>query len=405
MRGFRSNTNFIGLLGCLFVVTLGYGVLLPVLPFFLEQIAENTTNTDNISFHFGILTAIYPVTLVILAPFWGRISDRIGHKALMLIGLSGFIFMQAMIAFSATLTMLYIARIIGSVFSSFLVPVVSATLSDITTEKKRTMAMAWAGTAISAGVIVGPGISGVLVENDLHFWLQSFHLSFQRFSVPFVFLAIVGFVAFTGVLVFIENVKPKVKNIPVKITFFPPGKWKLFKELLLLTLILQLGITAFESVITLSLKSTEGFSASFIGLSLLTCGLVMAVLQPVVAKWGKLLIANPYQQIAFGLLIAGLAFPIFNFIHTKWLLLASIGLFSIGTSFVVPNLLSLISLKEPNASGWAFGMQASFGGIGQIAGPLIGTGLFAVNNNAPFYTAGALFVTTSIIEFGKYNKR
>ena len=404
MKNFKSNKNVIGLLGCLFVVTLGYGVLLPVLPFFLEQIADITTNTDNISFHFGVLTAIYPVTLVILAPFWGRISDRIGHKSLILIGLSGFTFMQAMIAFSDTLTMLYIARIIGSVFSSFLVPVVSATLSDITTEKKRTLAMAWAGAAISAGVVVGPGISAVLVENDLHFWLQSFHLSFQRYSVPFVLLAIVGFVAFLGVLFFMENVKPQVKNIPVKITIFPPGKWKLFKELLLLTLILQLGITAFESVITLSLKSTEGFSASFIGVSLLTCGLVMAILQPVVAKWGKLLIAKPHHQIAFGLLIAGLAFLGFNFADTKWLLLAFIGLLSIGTSFVVPNLLSLISLKEPNASGWAFGMQSSFGGIGQIAGPLMGTGLYAVNNTAPFYSVGALFVTTSIIQFKKYKR-
>jgi DHA1 family multidrug resistance protein-like MFS transporter len=405
MNSFGINKNYFGLLGCLFVVTLGYGVLLPILPFFLEQIAENTVNAENISFHFGILTAIYPITLVVLAPFWGRISDRVGHKTLMLIGLIGFTLMQSMIAFSSTLTMLYTARIIGSVFSSFLVPVVSAALSNITTEKERTLAMAWAGTAISAGVIVGPGISGILVENDLHFWLKSTHISFQRFSVPFVFLAIVGLVAFIGVLFFIKNVKPKIKTVPTKNTLFPPGRWKLFKELLLLSLILSLGITAFETVITLSLKSSEGFSASFIGFSLLTCGLVMTVLQPIVAKWGKLLIANPYQQMALGLLIAGVSFPMFNFIHTKGLLLGAIGIFSLGTSFIVPNLLSLISLKEPNASGWAFGMQSSFSGIGQIAGPLIGIGLYAVNNDAPFYTTGVLFITTSIIIFKKYKRR
>ena len=77
-------------------------------------------------------------------------------------------------------------------------------------------------------------------------------------------------------------------------------------------------------------------------------------------------------------------------------MLLAIGVLSIGTSFVVPNLLALISLKEPNASGWAFGMQSSFSGIGQVAGPLIGTGLYAINNQAPFYTTGALFVATSI---------
>ncbi len=299
-------------------------------------------------------------------------------------------------AFSTTLIMLYVARVIGSVFSSFLVPVVSASLSDITTEKQRTMAMALAGTAISAGVIIGPGISGILVETDYHFWLQSIHISFQRYSVPFLFLALVGLVALGGVAIFVGKLAPNAKPSSVSISLFPAGRWKRFKGLLLLTLIIQFGITAFETVITVTLKDSNEFPASFIGISLLTCGLVMAILQPVVAKWGKLLIADPNRQIAFGLLIAGLVFPAFNFIDTNWLLLLAIGVLSVGTSFVVPNLLSLVSLKEPNASGWAFGMQSSFSGIGQVAGPLIGTGLYAINTQAPFYTTGALFVVTSI---------
>jgi len=396
---FSLNKNFIALLGCLFVVALGYGVLLPVFPFFIEQISENAISPINIPFHFGVLTAIYPITLVVLAPFWGKISDRIGHRTLMIMGLSGFVLMQVMIALSSTLTMLYISRIIGSIFSSFLVPVVSASLSDITTEKQRTLAMAWAGTAISAGVIIGPGISGILVESDLHFWLQSLHITFQRFSVPFLFLALVGVVALIGVMIFVEKFKPKPTATSLNVSLFPAGRWELFKKLLLLTLIVQFGITAFETVITITIKDSNDFSASFIGISLLTCGLVMAILQPVVAKWGKLLIADPSKQIAFGLLIAGVVFPVFNFIDTKWFMLLAIGILSIGTSFVVPNLLSLISLKEPNASGWAFGMQSSFSGIGQVAGPLIGTGLYAINNQAPFYTTGALFVATSISLF------
>ncbi len=57
---FRLNKNFTALLGCLFVVALGYGVLLPVFPFFIEKIVENSISPINIPFHFGILHGYLP---------------------------------------------------------------------------------------------------------------------------------------------------------------------------------------------------------------------------------------------------------------------------------------------------------------------------------------------------------
>ena len=116
----KIHSNLLILLTCLFLVMMGYGVLLPVLPFFLERIMTSSTPPDNIAFHFGILTAIYPVALVFTAPFWGRVADRLGPKWPIILGLGGFVLMQVMIAFSTTLTMLYVARIVGSLFSSFL---------------------------------------------------------------------------------------------------------------------------------------------------------------------------------------------------------------------------------------------------------------------------------------------
>lgn len=395
----RINSNLLISMMGLFVVMLGYGVLLPVLPFFIERLISEPTSQENIAFHFGILTAIYPVALVFTAPFWGRIADRTGAKMPILIGLAGFILMQAIIAFSTTLTMLYVARILGSLLSAFLVPVIIANISAITKKEDRTKAMAWAGTAVSAGVVIGPGISGLLIQTNLHLRLQSIHIMFDRFNVPFLALATLGLFTLLFAIVFLENKKQNVivsKNNK-SYALFPSGKWQSFKKLLILSLIVQLGITSFESIFPLFIKNSGNFSIAFVGAGLLICGLVMSVLQPIVAKWGTLIIKNPEKQIAIGFLIVGLTLPVFVLIDSKIVILIVIAIFGLGASMVIPNLLAIISLKEDNSSGWAIGMQSSFGGIGQILGPITGTALYILNPSSPFYFTGGLLIATALV--------
>ncbi len=396
------NRNLLLLMVCLFVVMMGYGILLPVLPFFLERIITSPIQSENIVFHFGILTAIYPVTLVFTAPLWGKVADRIGSKWPIIIGLGGFTLMQVMIAFSTSLSMLYVARIVGSLGSSFLVPVINASVSDITDEANRTKAMAWSGAAASAGVVAGPGISGLLVGSNWHLrWDPSVHLLIDRFSVPFIVLAIIGLITLILTLVFLKDTRVKISNPSIKSigAMFPRGKWAIFGKLLLLSSILQLVITSFETIFPLFIKDSGLFSVAFIGVGLLICGLVMAIMQPVVAKWGTLFIANPEKQMAIGFLIAGLTLPVYVLVQTQWIILLTIAIFGLGSSLIVPNLLAQVSLREPKSSGWALGMQSSFSGIGQIIGPLAGTALYAFIPVSPFYITGGLLVATSFIGF------
>ncbi|MCJ8164215.1 MFS transporter [Pontibacter sp. E15-1] len=397
----KINSNLLISMLCLFVVMIGYGVLMPVLPFFIERLMTGVAVRENIAFHFGILTAIYPVALVFTAPFWGRIADRTGPKMPIILGLGGFTLMQVIISFSTTLTMLYVARILGSLFSSFLVPVIIANITAITQKADRTKAMAWAGTAVSAGVVIGPGISGLLTQSDLHLRLQTIHIMFNRFNVPFLTLAILGALTLAVALVFLKNKKQSVVELTSSKghVLFPPGKWQLFREILLLSLVIQLGITSFESVFPLFIKDGGSFSVAFVGASLLVCGLVMAILQPVVAKWGTVIIPNPEKQIAAGLLIAGLTLPLFVLSESKIALFLLIGIFGLGASLVIPNLLARVSLKDESSSGWAIGMQSSFGGIGQIVGPVTGTALYMLSPSVPFFVTGGLLIATSCVEF------
>ncbi|GAA4429584.1 tetracycline resistance MFS efflux pump [Pontibacter saemangeumensis] len=395
------NKEFGILLLALLVVMTGYGALLPVLPFFVERLALAEGLSENsVLLHFGILTAIYPATIVFTAPFWGHVSDKVGHKPLIVIGLAGFVLMQLLTGLSTTLFMLYVARIVGSLFSSFLVLVINAYISDITAEKERSQAMAWSGTAVSVGVVVGPGISGVLAKNDLHLSWRMGHFLMDRYSVSFFALAALGMVVLIVSLLGLKWVKKSIASEPgkVKVRIFRRDRWKQLTVLLTLSLTIQLAITMFETTFSLYARGVSNYPAAFIGVGLLVCGGVMAVFQPLVVNWGNRLIPHVSAQILYGFLTAGTALMLLAVTQESALILLTIGLFALGASLAIPNLLAAVSLKGGNSPGQVLGIQSAFNGVGQIIGPLAGTGLYAVAEPAPFITGGMLLLTASLLQ-------
>jgi DHA1 family multidrug resistance protein-like MFS transporter len=96
------------LLACLFVVMIGFGITLPVLPFYVERIAiEAGAAKQSIVLHVTLLTGVYSLMQLVSAPLWGSRSDRIGRKPLILIGFVGYIVAQVMFALSTSLWLLY----------------------------------------------------------------------------------------------------------------------------------------------------------------------------------------------------------------------------------------------------------------------------------------------------------
>ena len=177
----------------LFVVMLGYGILLPTLPYYTERLAlKDNLDPDFINFHIGLLTSIYPFFQLLFVVVWGRLSDKYGRKPIIIYGLIGFVIMQLLTGLATSLTMLYIARIFGGIFTSSVIPVSNAYLSDITSEKQRTKIMAWSGVAISSGLIFGPVIGGLLSQTNLHF-KYSFGIFHSNSQSPYFFYSFFSF--------------------------------------------------------------------------------------------------------------------------------------------------------------------------------------------------------------------
>ena len=384
----KLNRIFLILLS-LFVVMLGYGILLPTLPYYTERLAlKDNLDTDLINFHIGLLTSIYPFFQLLFVVVWGKLSDRYGRKPIIICGLIGFVIMQLLTGLATSLTMLYIARIFGGIFTSSVIPVSNAYLSDITSEKRRTKIMAWSGVAISTGVIFGPVIGGFLSQTDIHIKYKIGLLHLDRFSVPFLFAALLGLIVLLVVMKWLKNTarvhKFTTRKVSLRFTFT-----KYFIVLLVLSFVIQFVVTLFETVFSIYGKDELGFNSNQVGIGFMLCGSIMAVLQPVFATYGEKFLSTK-KQIALGLLMSGLSLIAFPFFNNEFLVYGLIVVFAAGGAMVTPNLLSAVSLISKKNTGRNISIQSSTNSIGQILGPVLGTWLIAGGFYYPFIIAGSI---------------
>ncbi len=382
----KLNRIFLILLS-LFVVMLGYGILLPTLPYYTERLAiKGNLDTDLINFHIGLLTSIYPFFQLLFVVVWGKLSDKYGRKPIIICGLIGFVIMQLLTGLATSLTMLYVARIFGGIFTSAVIPVSNAYLSDITSEKRRTKIMAWSGVAISSGVIFGPAIGSFLSQTDIHIKYTIGLLHLDRFSVPFLFASLLGLIVLFVVTKWLKNTArvPKftTQKVSLRFTFT-----KYFIVLLVLSFVIQFAVTLFETVFSIYGKDELAFNSNQIGIGFMLCGAIMAVLQPVFATYGEKVLSTK-KQIALGLFISGVSLIVFPFLNNEFMVYGLIIVFATGVASVTPNLLSAVSLLSKNNTGRNISIQSSTNSIGQILGPILGTWMLAGSFYYPFIIAG-----------------
>ena len=148
------------LFAVMFLVMVGFGIIIPVLPFYAEDIGANPTQL-------GFLMGVYSLMQLLFAPMWGRISDRVGRKPVIMIGILGLSLSFLLMGVSSSLWMLFVARIIGGILSSANMPTVMAYVADITSPEDRGKGMGVVGAATGLGFVFGPAIGGVFSKINL----------------------------------------------------------------------------------------------------------------------------------------------------------------------------------------------------------------------------------------------
>lgn len=343
-----------------FIDLLGFGIVIPVLPFYAEGTTFNATPRT-----VGFLFASYSVMQLIFSPVLGRLSDKHGRRPVLLVSIIGTGIGFLILGFATTLWMLFLGRILDGI-SGGNISTAQAYIADITTREERAKGMGLLGAAFGLGFIFGPAIGGILSRWGV--------------QVPFLFAAALCFA--NAVLLYFTLPETVTPDHPARTS---AGRsfaqlWESLKQprLAFVITIYFLFVVAF-SIMTTSFSLYTmfrfGYDAHHNGYLFAYVGLIAVIIQGVligrlVKRFGEmpLVIAG---ALFFALSLFAVPFVGPNAGGLLALLIGG-GVFSLGNSLATPALNSLASkLADPAQQGTVMGVIQSAASLARAVGPAI----------------------------------
>lgn len=370
-----------------FIDLLGFGMVLPLLPIYAK-----TFGVAKHGWEIGLLMASFSAMTFIFSPLWGRLSDRIGRRPVILVGLFGSAVFYAMFGLATvwqSLTWLFITRI-GAGIAAATIPVAQAYIADATTLQSRAKGMALIGAAFGLGFTFGPLLGFAA-------------LVFSRGESDVATSPWPGFVAaglsacalLLAALLLPESLRPGQPSQRHTLLDFRAwgDAWRTpsIPALMVTSFVSLVSFGAFETTLSLLLESPAfNFKLqnvllffAFIGLTLsLAQGFLVRRLAP---RIGEVALATAGCVITIlGLILISLA----SQAGEVWMLMVASAVEVTGYSMVTPSLQSLISRRsDPARQGGILGVSQSVGALARVCGPLMAVPLFFVGAALPYWVA------------------
>ncbi|HEY3028419.1 MAG TPA: MFS transporter [Pyrinomonadaceae bacterium] len=345
-----------------FIDLVGFGIVIPVLPFYAEGTRFNATPRM-----VGVLFASYSIMQVVFSPMLGRLSDKYGRRPVLLLSILGTSLGFLILGLATTLWMLFLGRIIDGI-SGGNISTAQAYIADITTKEDRARGMGIIGAAFGLGFIFGPALGGILSRWGI--------------NVPFLFAA--GLALANAILLYFTLPETVTKDHPARISAAGGRGWAQLVNSLaqprlgFVLTIYFLFIVAF-SIMTTSFSLYTmfrfGYDAQHTGWLFAYVGVIAVIIQGgligrLVKRFGELPLV-----IVGALFFAGSLFAVpFVGPNTGGLaaLLIGGGIFSLGNSLATPALTSLASKSAgPAMQGSVLGVTQSVASLARVVGPLL----------------------------------
>ena len=364
----------------LIVVMLGFGMVIPIFPFFIEDLGAGGSEL-------GLLIAVSALLEFMFGPVWGGISDRIGRKPVLSIGMVGYALSTFLFGISTELWMLFAARAISGILSSATLTAAMAYVSDTTSKEDRGGGMGKLGAAMALGVILGPGLGGWLAKDSL--------------SLPFFIASGMAIVSFLLILIFLpeslssENREDTGKEKVIQVKDLWQAVFSEIGVLLLMVMLFSFALTNFEAVFGLYALEKFNYGPEQVGVILMVIAVISTVGKatlagPATKQWGET------RVIKASLIAGSVGFLVLLAVNTYITILLATGFFILSKTLLRPASFALISKQVTGGQGAAMGLSNSFMSLGRIIGPIWAGFIFDVNINYP-YLSGSLFMLVGFI--------
>ena len=387
-----------------FIDLLGFGIVIPLLPIYSEAY-------DASGLELGLLFSSFSLMQLVFAPFWGRLSDRIGRRPVLIVGLVGTSLAYVLFGLADGMTMLFVSRMLAGFFGAN-VATAQAYVADVTTPAERAKGMGMIGAAFGLGFTFGPAIGGFMVQGSM--------------ALPGFFAAgLSGAAAIVAIVLLREPVRHaqeatrifSLDTVSAAIRQPRVGTILVLYFLALLafsgfeSMFIRFGLARFPEAFGISSAITDPSMDEIIGaakqagLYMFAIGLLSAIIQGgfirrLVPRFGetKLIVAGPFL-LGLGFVIVGVA-PV-------WVLvIAGCAVMPMGFGVNNPSLQGLLSRAVDPANQGAFlGLNQSLGSLARVVGPLFAGGIFDHFGPAtPFFASAGLLAVATLIAIA-YHRR
>lgn len=380
-----------------FIDLIGFGVVLPLLPIYTEQFGAN-------DWWLGAITAGYSLMQFIFSPFWGKLSDRIGRKPVLMVSTSGVGLSYFLFAWGSTfqgeqaLVVILISRIVGGFFAAN-ISVAQAYIADITEPSERTKKLGLIGMAFGCGFILGPAIGAFSAKWGI--WMPGI-------VAGTICLVNIFFTFFKLPESLPESERGQVKR---------EGRFAHFKEvmqrkgvgfLITLTFITTVCFACFEVALGLlvldNLQLDEDQAREYAGWLFAYCGLIGAFVQ---GKAVGILIDKMGHKklIVLSLVTYAISLIILPFANNLVILLVGLALLGFGSTAFRPPVTGMISILSPaKEQGATLGVSQSMASLARSFTPFLVAPLyFRVGSGSPFFVCGGIAFVAALLTLAKLN--
>jgi len=350
------------------------------------------------------LVSISAAMFIVFTPFWGRLSDKIGRKSVLLIGLTGYVLSNLIFLYSASLGLvgavtgfsllmiLLISRIINSAIGAASRPASGAYVADVTSEEERSSGMGKFGAANNIGTILGPVLVGSLVG------LNIFDAQIPQFGLltPLIVMSLIMTLAAIFVFIYLPNNKTVLSSEEPrsKIVLDTRLKYLISIGIIIFTAFaLVQSITAFyiQDRFNYDLDSTAQTTAILLG----TMAFMAIVSQLTIVQRYK---GSPLNLIKFSIPLFITSCLMIIFSPNFLLLFFGMATMGLGMGLASPGYTSAASLNaNKDNQGAAVGLAMVAPGIGFAVGPFLSGILYSTSMNLPFVFILPLYLLLIII--------